>query len=238
MKTKIQIKSVFGSILFEHEREDNSVAKTLMEAIKSGASLSGADLRSANLSDANLSDADLSGADLRSADLSRANLSGAILSRADLSGANLSDADLSDADLSRANLRSANLSGADLCDANLSGADANESTAMYFPQCPEGSFIGWKKANGMIVKLLITETAKRSSATSLKCRCSEAKVLEIQNLDGSDSGLKGVSSERDSSFIYTVGKTVKVDDFDENRWNECSTGIHFFISREAAVMYR
>lgn len=198
MKTKIQIKSVFGAILFEHEREDNSMCKTLIEAIKSGANLSDADLRCANLSHANLSHANLSGADL-------------------------SDANLSDANLNHA---------------NLSHAYANENTTMYFPQCPDGAFVGWKKANKMIVKLLIPESAKRSSATSLKCRCSEAKVLEIQNLDGSDSKLKSVSSDRDSSFIYTIGETVKVDDFDENRWNECSTGIHFFISREAAVLYR
>lgn len=188
MKTKIQIKSVFGNILFEHEREDNSMCKTLMEAIKSGA-----------------------------------NLSWANLSWADLRGATLSDA----------NLRDANLRGA-----NLRGAEANENTTMYFPQCPDSAFVGWKKANKMIIKLLIPESAKRSSATSLKCRCSEAKVLEIQNLDGSDSKLKSVPSDRDSSFIYTIGKTVKVDDFDEDRWNECSTGIHFFISREAAVLYR
>lgn len=218
MKTKIQIKSVFGTILFEHEREDNSMCKTLIEAIKSCA-----DLRSANLRDANLSWADLSDANLRSANLSWANLSGTDLSGTDLCGANLSGA----------NLRDANLS-----DANLSWAYANENTSMYFPQCPDGAFVGWKKANKMIVKLLIPESAKRSSATSLKCRCSEAKVLEIQNLDGSDSKLKSVPSDRDSSFIYTIGETVKVDVFDENRWNECSTGIHFFISREAAVLYR
>ena len=34
-----------------------------------------------------------------------------------------------------------------------------------------------------------------------------------------------------------VGKIVKVDDFDDNRFNECSTGIHFFIAREMAVKY-
>jgi len=238
MKTKIQIKSVFGNILFEHEREDNSMCKTLMEAIKSGANLRGADLRDANLRGANLRGADLRGANLRGANLSCADLSYADLSRADLSRADLSYADLSYANLSCADLSYANLRGANLRGANLRGASANENTTMYFPQCPDGAFVGWKKANKMIVKLLIPESAKRSSATSLKCRCSEAKVLEIQNLDGSDSKLKAVSSDRDSSFIYTIGETVKVDDFDENRWNECSTGIHFFISREAAVLYR
>ena len=248
MKTKIQIKSVFGTILFEHERENNSMCKTLMEAIKSGADLSDADLRGAILRDANLRGAYLSGAYLSGANLRGANLRGADLSDAYLSGADLSDANLRGANLSGANLRDAILSGTDLSgailsDANLRGTDlsgayANENTSMYFPQCPDGAFVGWKKANKMIVKLLIPESAKRSSATSLKCRCSEAKVLEIQNLDGSDSKLKSVPSDRDSSFIYTIGETVKVDVFDENRWNECSTGIHFFISREAAVLYR
>ena len=178
----------------------------------------------------------------------RANLRGADLSGADLRDANLRDADLSGADLSGANLRGANLSGADLCDANLrdanlrdadlSGANYNESTAMYALACPEkGSFIGYKKAGGLIVELQITETAKRSSATTRKCRCSEAIVLSITNLDGSDSGAPLITSNYDKNFIYKVGEKVEVPDFDENRWNECSTGIHFFITRDEAVRY-
>ena len=65
----------------------------------------------------------------------------------------------------------------------------------------------------------------------------KAKVISITNTDGSDSGLEKVSSDRDKKFIYEVGKTVSVKDFDENRWNECSTGIHFFITRDEAVKY-
>ena len=91
---KIQIKSIFGGVLFEHESEDNSIRETLQQA-----NLSGADLSDADLSGANLSGADLSGADLRRANLRRADLSGANLSGADLSGANLSGADLSGANL-------------------------------------------------------------------------------------------------------------------------------------------
>ena len=109
---------------------------------------------------------------------------------------------------------------------------------MFFSQCPtEGSFIAWKKAQGKIVKLEVTEDAKRSSATTLKSRCSEAKVLDIQEIDGSSSGLSEIASNHDSSFIYKVGEIVEVPDFDENRWNECSTGIHFFIDRDMAVRY-
>ena len=192
------------------------------------ANLSGADLSGANLRSANLSGADLSGANLRSADLSGANLSGA-----DLSGANLRGANLSGADLSGANLRSADLSGA-----NLLNVRYDECTGFFALVCPEeGSFIGYKKANGHIVKLRITEDALRSSATSRKCRCSKAEVLSITTLDGEDDGLTSIPSNYDSNFIYRVGTTVEVEDFETDRWDECAAGIHFFITRQEAVQY-
>ena len=161
----------------------------------------------------------------------------------DAERAYLSGAYLSDANLSRANLSSAYLSGAYLSDANLSGAylsGADLSGAKNIPfvpyACPDfGAFIGYKKARGLIVELEILSDAKRVSATGRKCRCDKAKVLSIQNIDGTPSILTSVASDRDSKFIYKVGEIVTVDDFDENRWNECSTGIHFFINRQEAV---
>ena len=187
-----------------------------------------ANLRGADLGGANLCDADLRGADLRGADLCDANLRGADLGCADLGGANLCDADLGGADLG----------GADLRCANLFGVKYDETTAFFALTCPEeGAFIGFKKAGGKIVKLLIPEDAKRSSATSRKCRCSKATVLSITNLDGSDEGDKSVKSDCRKYLIYKVGKTLEVKDFDEDRWNECSTGIHFFITRDEAVNY-
>lgn len=171
------------------------------------------------------------------------------LSWADLRWANLRGADLRGADLRGANLRWANLRGADMRGADLRGANMSETkntdeclwsiTTTFFPlQCPEsGSFIGWKIANGYIVKLRITENAKRSSATSRKCRCSEAEVLAIENKDGSNSSFSFTYSDYDENFVYRIGETVRVDNFDENRWNECAPGIHFFITREEAVKY-
>ena len=164
----------------------------------------------------------MSGANLRNA-----NLSGASLHCADLSGASLRCAYLIDA-----NLRCANLSGT-----NLSELVYNEDTAFCALQCPEdGSFIGYKKAHGYIVKLEILADAKRSSATSRKCRCSAAKVLSITAVDGSEE-VKEIASDKDPNFFYHVGEIVRVDNFDENRWNECSTGIHFFITRREAEQY-
>ena len=182
----------------------------------------------------------------------RANLYGADLSGANLSGANLYGADLYGANLYGADLSRADLSGANLSGANLSGANHIEEAKNmpFIPlSCPDtGSFIGWKKACVeldigkhttrffVIVKLLIPEDAKRSSATSEKCRCDKATVLDIQSLDGSKM-YETAFSGRDKDFIYTVGETVTVSDFDENRWEECSTGIHFFINRQSAVEY-
>jgi len=163
---------------------------------------------------------------------------GANLSGADLSGADLSGADLSGANLRRADLSGADLSGADLSGADLSGVRLSETTGFLLPLCPsEGVFIGWKKASEYIVKIQICKDAKRSNATSLKCRCSSAKVLAIENLDGSKSKVKQIFSDHDNSFFYIVGKVVSVDNFDDQRFNECSAGIHFFISREMAVQY-
>lgn len=188
------------------------------------ASLYGANLRGADLRGADLYGADLYGADLRGANLRDANLRSAILYGADLYGADLRDADLYDADLRDAK--------------NTNKITWNAPTAFYPLQCPEtGAFIGYKKAAGKIVMLEICADAKRSSATSRKCRCSKAKVLGITNLDGSESILNEIGSDYDKNFIYRVGETVEVPDFNEDRWSECTAGIHFFITREEAVKY-
>ena len=91
MKTKIQIKTAFGSVLFEYEKDNNSIKDTLIEAVKQNAYLRGADLCGAYLRGADLCGADLCGADLDGADLRGANLDGAYLRGADLRGANLGD---------------------------------------------------------------------------------------------------------------------------------------------------
>jgi len=194
-----------------------------IRAYLSGAYLSGANLSGANLSRANLWDADLSRAYLWGANLWGANLSGANLSGADLSGAYLSGANLSGANLSRANLWDADLSRAYLWDADLSGADLPN-----FQICPEeGSFIGWKKVDGGVLKLLIPENAKRtSSLVGRKCRAEFVVVLE-------GSGI----SKHDGKTKYEPGMTVYPDKYDEDIRIECTSGIHFFITRKEAENY-
>ena len=214
-----------------------------------GADLTGANLRSANLrwtdlSEACLCDADFFGADIYRTNLIKADLNGANLRFADMYGADLNYACLTFADLRLANLYRANLTGADLRCADLNGAKVDmaniiDAKNIDFPiLCPEkGSFIGFKKANGLIVELEILSDALRSSATTRKCRCSKAKVVSITNLDGSPSGVASIPSSYDCNFIYTIGDIVEVADFDTDRWNECAPGIHFFITRQEAVNY-
>ena len=201
-----------------------------MKAYLSGAYLSGADLREANLSGADLSGADLSGADLR----------GANLSGADLRGANLREAYLRGADLREANLRGADLSGAK----DLDSVTYNEQTSFFALQCPEtGAFIAWKKAivagqgGACIVELLVPSEAKRSSATTRKCRVSKAKVLSIKSIDGKEDFEKAIA-QYDNSFVYEVGQFVEPKNgFGEDRWVECNAGIHCFITRKEAELY-
>lgn len=98
---KIEIKNRWtGNILFEYLSENNTIKKTVSEAIKS------------------------------------------------------------EANLRRANLRGANLRRANLCGADLYGADLCGAKGAYMACPTDGSFIGWKKASGYVVKLQIPEDAR------------------------------------------------------------------------------
>ena len=115
----------------------------------------------------------------------------------------------------------------------------------------------------VIVKLLIPEDAKRISSASRKCRCNKAKVLDIYEYNEDDLMVRmngdavwsrevivpqdklpeyikdhyeNAYSYQDPTFEYKVGETIEVKDFDEE-CNECSTGIHFFISEKEALEF-
>ena len=238
-----------------------------MKADLNNSNLYNTDLRAVNLSNVNLYNAILRNADLcdailYNANLRDANLYNTNLSYADLGNTNLCDADLRNANLHNANLRSADLRNTDLCNANLHNADLrnanlhyadlrftnlynadlrNSKNIPYIPLvCPsEGAFMAWKKVEGYLVKLEIPENAKRSSATTQKCRASEAKVLGIYTIDGKETDLKNIVNENGKrlELDYIVGETVYPDSFDEDRWNECSHGIHFFINKQDAINY-
>ena len=199
-------------VIFEFDKENNTVKETVEEAVRQGVSL-----RGANLTYVNLSGADLRGADLRESYLYRADLTGA------------------------------DLTGADITNCYFDKAILNNTVMPDFPiACPEtGSFIGYKKIywtseyadnREFIVKLEIPEDAKRSSATTSKCRCSKAKVLEIRDMV-SGKTVNSIININMLTCVYKVGKYVYPDKFDECRWNECSNGIHFFMTEDEALYY-
>jgi hypothetical protein len=132
----------------------------------------------ANLAYANLAGTVLTRANLKNANLECANLKNANLAYANLECANLECMNLVGTVLTRANLKNANLAGANLAGANLNGAKNIPFISIACPE--EGEFIAFKKVGRYIIKLRIPSEAKRSSATSRKCRAEFADVLEIQ----------------------------------------------------------
>lgn len=237
---RIKITNIDDKILYSKIIDSDSIEsfrETIKEMITYGISLKGIYLPYRNLCGVDFSYLDLSGADFESSNLFGANFSGA-----NLTGVNLSYCNLNDVNLSGANISGANFFHSRIKNCNISNIITDENTKYFKQQCPEsGSFIGWKKCildwRFYIVKLEISENSKRSSATTDKCRCSEAICLEIQTINGKKSKCKKVYSSFDECFSYEVGKTYKIEDFNDDRWNECSTGIHFFMNRKDAVEY-
>ena len=166
MKIKIEIRNRWtGKVLFEYEKENNTVKDTMIEAVKNGADLGGADLR---------------GAYLRGA----------------------------------------------------------ENIPFIPISCPsDGAFIGWKKVGGHLVKLEILEDSRRCSATGTKCRCDKALVVEIRRISDGEQTDAITNTSYYPYITYKVGEMVFPDSFDENRWDECSHGIHFFIDKQEAINY-
>ena len=221
-------------------------AESIADAVKAAAG-SGANLAEANLAGAYLGGAKLAGANLTGADLTGANLAGAYLTNAYLTGANLGGANLVGANLTGAYLANANLAGAYLANANLAGADLTgaylggaklagaENTELAQARtsiCAEGEIVGYKKTQQGIVKLRIPADSPRCNATGRKCRAAWAVVLETPNHEPA-------FSQHDPAFKYVEGETVRpAVPFDENRWRECATGIHFYITRLEAEAHR
>ena len=130
----------------------------------------------------------------------------------------------------RANLLGANLCNANLRDADMSGVVLDELGIAILSIVPEcGEFTAFKKTREGVVELRIPAHAKRSNATGRKCRASEAVVVSLP--DGCDVA----HSLHDNSFVYKKNKTVKPrEPFCEDRWQECASGIHFYITRAEA----
>lgn len=247
------------AILKEHKRWTESCCTQGARAIFDGQCLKNLSLRGANLVLACFYDTDLSGADLTDTNLDRAYFRNVKMIEADLVNAfcayvcfdnvDFTYASVVKSDLSRSIFSHCDFTDADFYDAILHDVTFCDikNPPKYLEDitrvCPkEGvSFIGWKRCGEYIVKLMIPGDAKRSNGVSRKCRCSKAKVLSIEDEDGHICNMisvqNGIFNVNVKRTIYTVGEMVYADSFDNDRWNECSHGIHFFMTREEAVNY-
>ncbi|MGC4018406.1 MAG: pentapeptide repeat-containing protein [Muricomes sp.] len=225
----------------------------LMEAVQGRAENALIDMR-----EAVLKDMDLSGLDMKQIDFSNATFENVCLERANLSGCNfknawfensplrgavLQDANLESCMLRKADMRECDIRGANLFfsileKANLKGIISDERTQHFRMNCPEkGPFLAYKKCcDDRIVELLVPADAKRSSSTLNTCRCSKAKVLVIKSIDCSEY-YDEAWALADENFVYRRGKWVEVPDFDEDRWNDSTRGIHIWMTREEAIAY-
>ena len=156
----IQIKSIFGQILFEYTELNNTVKDTLEKAVNSNANLYNADLSNANLSETEK---------IRK---------GVII----------------------------------------------DKPVRVFKKCIKNNIVELELLKGSIV----------FSINNKKCRTNKAKVISINGK--CKEGLKCCSSYN-HKFIYEVGKTLEVKDFDLMYNVECSSGIHFFWTKEEAEDY-
>ncbi len=190
-----------------------------------GCRLNEVSFRGASLHNCTFKHSFLNACTFRDASLDCCDMSSALIVRTDFIGARAEETSFSDAYIAKGNRFSASV--------------------MQSPGlrqiCPAtGAFDAWKivyvERIPHLIHLRVPENALRSSATSRRCRCSEAKVISIRNLCTHES-VNSVTNISYCPCVYTVGKIATPDHFNENRWDECSHGIHVLLTEREAIAY-
>ena len=202
--------------------------------------LSGADLHNMDFTLSSFQNVNLEYVNLKNSSVENALFDGNSLHGADFQNANMKTAAFRECDMRECNIRGANLYGAVLEHAKLDGIQSDHTTQWFRMHCPEtGPILGYKKCvNDRVVQLLIPADAKRTSATRPSCRCSKAKVLFDKKVFDETEEFEEAWSLVDENFVYrkrTVGRGEKI--FNEDRWMDSTTGIHFWMERKEALSY-
>ena len=90
-----------------------------------------------------------------------------------------------------------------------------------------------KCVNSVIVVAEIPKDAQVRGSFGKKCRANKAKIVEVI---GTYAGVPVGISIWDKTTTYFVGDEIEVEDFDYSD-EVCSTGYHFFCTREEAENY-
>lgn len=231
----------------------------LRDANFSGADLTGANFDDAHLADANFSHANLHHTSFYGSFLASADFSYSTIMLSDFNSTHLNYANFNHSIIKHTNFSGADLTGVDFTKAKGSLLDYRKGKIL------KESIIGYKlciskkhkciNMNYPIVKLEIPKGAVVFSINGNKCRTNKAKVIDIEGFDiiydryyPEDLVKYLIDKERqnyprayniDSAFYlsYYIGDEININDFDLRYNQECSTGIHFFMTREEAIEY-
>lgn len=203
-----------------------------------GMDLAGWNLGNIDFSLSSFQEVVLDRADLRNSIVENALFDGCSMCHADFRNSRMVTASFRYCDMRKCDIRGADLYGAVLEHADLDEIVSDETTRWFRLHCPEkGAFLAYKKCvNDRLVQLLVPADAKRTSATLPSCRCSRAKVLTIKSFDYQES-FDEAWSLVDENFVYRKGQWAEVKDFNEDRWQDSTTGIHIWLTREEAKAY-
>lgn len=200
--------------------------------------LSGEDLSYMDFTLSSFQNTVLNGVNFENSIVENALFDGCPMKGASFKNARMVTASFRYCDMRECNIEGADLFGAVLEFAKLDGIISNDDTKWFRLHCPEtGAFLAYKKCvNDRMVQLLVPADAKRTSATLRSCRCNKAKVLTIKSFDFKEN-FDEAWSLVDEDFVYKRGEWVEVKDFNEDRWQDSTTGIHFWMTRAEAEAY-
>ena len=117
----------------------------------------------------------------------------------------------------------------------MRGAIINDTTKLPdFKITPlQDAFIAYKKTSKGVITIQIPANAKRTNCIgSRKCRAEFVKVLDGEGLGGHSPTQTGYQK-----LTYNKGDIVTADTYNDDIREECTGGIHFFMTYEEAEAY-
>jgi hypothetical protein len=176
-------------------------------------------------SSCDVSGLDFSGSKFGYTTFYKANLTGANLTGGIYTGTNFQHCNLTNANLSNSDIRYAQFYGANLSGLNLSGTNLDT-----FEHCPKtGEFFGYKKvSNGVVLQLLIPESAKRISSLDAYKTCRASKTIVLGAVEETPTKETKFTAH---NFVYEIGKTIEEPEFDEDIRFSKGKGIVFSVSK-------
>jgi len=109
-------------------------------------------------------------------------------------------------------------------------------------QIPQsGSLIVWGNKSGVLVKMLVPDNALRTAClVNRKCRAEFVRVIKVYNDKGKTHSMNPVTGLRpvDRKTVYEEGKITYPDKYCNDFKNDCSHGIHFFLTKKEAEEWK